>query len=129
MQIAPIDDTPQARTLCAFTVLHHLCPNWGGRLILSLGLNPQGAALALASHTPHATPGAIDAPTLLARLLEERQWHPHDLSFADPAALKHFDTGAIALLPQDDLLRRAWLTSAPRLFPRERPPHRTLWLT
>jgi urocanate hydratase len=230
MQTVPVDDTPQARTLRAFTILHALRPNWGGQLILSIGLNPQGSALALASHIAGAVcltlepdpatarealrsgscdfvvntldealramknevrkhhplsvglqgnpsevfaelldrgvapqlittltaepdhtptlrafqshgaailnfgnlppiPDAIEATTLLATFLEERQWHAHDLAFEDLAALKHFDTRATDLLPDDDHLRRTWLHSASRIFPRERPPHRTLWLT
>ena len=40
----------QIRTLRAFTALHQLRSDWGGALILSLGLNPQGAALALAAN-------------------------------------------------------------------------------
>ena len=53
----------------------------------------------------------------------------YEFTFPTPAALKEFDAAALALLPQDDHLRRTWLTAAPRLFPRERPPLRTLWLT
>jgi hypothetical protein len=43
-------DSLQTQTLRTFTVLHHLRPNWGGQLILSLGLGPRGSALAIASN-------------------------------------------------------------------------------
>jgi urocanate hydratase len=50
----PLTETIQSRTLRTFTVLHHLRPDWGGALILACGLNPAGAALALASNVAGA---------------------------------------------------------------------------
>jgi urocanate hydratase len=44
------DDDSQARILRTFTVLSTLRQDWGGALILSCGLGPQGASLALASN-------------------------------------------------------------------------------
>ena len=230
MQTALIDDTPQARTLRAYTILHHLRPNWGGSLILSIGLNPQGAALAMAANvvgavclsleqdptiarealrsgacdfvvntldealramknevrkhqplsvglqgnlseilkellergvapqlatdltgaathnealrtlqsqgtqilnfSPHPSPpGTLDANQLLEAFLKDHQWSSHTFPFPDRESLRHFDTTAITLLTEDDHLRRTWLNIAPRLFPRERPPTRVLWLT
>jgi urocanate hydratase len=43
------DDTQQT-VLRSFTLLHSLRQDWGGALIIACGLNPQGAALALASN-------------------------------------------------------------------------------
>ena len=43
-------DNTQARILRTFTLLHALRQGWGGALIVACGLNPQGAALALASN-------------------------------------------------------------------------------
>ena len=40
----------QSRTLRTFTALYQLRTDWGGALILSIGLGPQGAALAFASN-------------------------------------------------------------------------------
>jgi Urocanase Rossmann-like domain len=212
----PPQDTIQLRTLRAFTLLHHLRPNWGGQLILNIGLNAEGAAVALASNIAGAVclsleqnpattrealrTGACDfvvntldealralknqvrqhkplsvglqgnqsqildevlergvapqlvinltdpeaaltlqsqgatilnteANLLLAEILQTNQWTAHDYPQPNPAALKSFDTQTATHLPPDDALRRAWLTAAPRLFPRERPPHRVLWLT
>jgi urocanate hydratase len=208
-----LNDSIQLRTLRAFTLLHHLRSNWGGSLILNIGLtdhsiplasnivgavclsleqNPAKARLALrtgacdfvvntldealramknevrqskplsvglqgnesailheilerglapqlvtnltASEPLQAfqahgtiTLNSEEAATLLASVAEKNQWIAHDYPQPNPAALKSFDTHAAILL--DDPLRRTWLTAAPRLFPRETPPHRTLWLT
>ena len=40
------NETLQLRTLRAFTLLHHLSPDWGGQLILNIGLNDQSIPLA-----------------------------------------------------------------------------------
>jgi urocanate hydratase len=203
-------DTPQLRTLRAFTLLHHLRPNWGGSLILNIGLSDQAIPLAsnivgtvclsleqdpatarnalrtgacdfvvntldealramknevrqhkalsvglqgnqsqilqeilergvapqLVTNLPDPTDFQIqgattftpgEAATLLKSIIEQNQWTARDFPQLNPAALKSFDTHAAALLNDD--LRRTWLTAAPRLFPRETPPHRTLWLT
>lgn len=40
----------QASILRTFTVLHHLQPNWGGALILNIGLDAKGTALSLAAN-------------------------------------------------------------------------------
>jgi Urocanase Rossmann-like domain len=216
MSSALSNDTPQLRTLRAFTLLHHLRPDWRGSLILNLGLDPQGTAVALASniagavclsleqdpaiarqalrsgacdfvvntldealramknevrqHKPLSvglqgnqseildeifergvapqlvtglvdpaalqkfqTQGAIvftdvEAATLLASIAEESQWTAHDFPQLTSAALKSFDIHTAEILPPEDTFRRTWLAAAPRLFPRETPPHRVLWL-
>jgi Urocanase Rossmann-like domain len=210
-------DTPQFRTLRAFTLLHHLHSDWRGSMILNLGLDSQGAAVALASniagavclsleqdpatarqalrsgacdfvvntldealramknevrqHKPLSvglqgnqsqilgeilergiapqlvtgladsaarqnfqTQGAIllndvEAAALLAAIADENQWTAQDFPQPTSSALRSFDLHAVETLPSDDTLRRTWLASAPRLFPRETPPHRVLWLT
>ena len=43
-------DDKQQTILSIFTLLHSLRQDWGGALIIACGLNPQGAALALASN-------------------------------------------------------------------------------
>ena len=235
---APISEFLQASTLRAFTALHQLRPHWGGALILSCNLGPQGSALALASniagavclsveqdpaaaraalrsgvcdflvntldealramknevrrHRPlsvglhakppqvleellirgvapqlaacvpiHATffptyaaffrafhnqgsillnlgdhpliPGSVDSASLIDTLRQsqprDRQWTEHEFMLPDSAALRSFDEAAAHLLAPDDAFRRTWLTSVARLFPRERPPRRVLWLT
>jgi urocanate hydratase len=78
---------------------------------------------------PPPVPGAIGATSFLSSLLSGRQWTAHDFSFPNLAAVKSFDAAAATILSPDDSLRRTWLTTAPRLFSRERPPHRVLWLT
>ena len=213
MPEAAINDTPQLRTLRAFTLLHHLHPNWGGKLILNIGLTDQSIPLAstiagavclslepdpatarqalrtgacdfvvntldealramkneVRQHKPLSvglqgnesqilqeilergvapqlvtnltdpetrqafrTQGANllnrdEAATLLTSILEQNKWTAHDYPQPTPTALKFFDTQAATLF--NDTLRRTWLAAAPRLFPRETPPHRTLWLT
>ncbi len=215
----------QSATLSAYTILHQLQPDWGGALILNIGLNPEGSALALASNIagatcltlesdptlaraalrtgacdfvvntldealralkneirqhrplsvglegnlatildeliargvspqlisttipdPHLTsfqshgtpiltltddliPGAINTTSLLNNLLHQNHWTTQDLTFPDTQTLRDFDARALAQLPLEDTVRRAWLTAAPRLFSRERPPHRVLYLT
>ena len=216
----------QAATLRAYTILHQLQPTWGGALILNIGLNEQGSALAFASNiagaacltiepdpataraalrttacdfvvntldealralkneirkhrplsvglegnpapildellargvapqlvattindpalttfqsqgTPILTltndlaiPGAVNTTNLLNNLLNQNHWTTQDLNFPDTKTLHNFDASALAQLPPEDTLRRTWLTAAPRLFSRERPPHRVLYLT
>ncbi len=74
-------------------------------------------------------PQTLVASTLIDAISHDRHWTIHELQFSDSATLRSFDTQAAAILPANDLLRRTWLTSAPRLFTRERPPTRALWLT
>jgi urocanate hydratase len=220
----------QEPTLRAFTILHQLHQDWGGSLLLNIGLNSQGSALALASniagavcltleedpttaraslrsgaadfvvntldealraikneirqHRPlsvalqgdlapnleellergvapqlfcnstatvpnyaqrfHATgaliidlndpttepePHTLVASTLINTLSHDHNWTTHEFHFPDSATLRSFDTQATVILPANDHLRRTWLTSASRLFTRERPPTRVLWLT
>jgi hypothetical protein len=231
---AVIPDTAQTLTLRTFTILHTLRQNWGGSLILSCGLNPEGAALALASNIagavclsieedpktlkdalrsgscdfivntldealrtmknevrkhlplsvglqgnpsavleellargvspelfmdftpnpnqdpPHIEPtrrfksqgatilsfsntpsieGEIDANALLNTLTQTNQWRLYTFPFETLAARRAFDTQALALIPAEDHLRRRWLQAAPGILQRERPIHRTLWLT
>jgi hypothetical protein len=208
-------DSLQLRTLRAFTLLHHLHPNWGGKLILNIGLTDQSIPLAstiagavclslepdpatarnalrtgacdfvvnsldealramknevrqakplsvglqgnqsqilneilkrgvapqLVTNLTHPksrqafrTQGAPllngdEAATLLTSIAQQNHWTAHDFPQPTPAALKSFDLHATTLLDPNDTLRRTWLAAAPRLFPRETPPHRALWLT
>jgi urocanate hydratase len=46
----PLPNSAQERTLRTFTLLHSLRQDWGGALLIACGLNPHGAALALASN-------------------------------------------------------------------------------
>lgn len=50
----------QSFILRAYTALHQLRRTWGGSLILSLGLDPQGAALSIAASIAGAVSLAID---------------------------------------------------------------------
>lgn len=50
LRMPPSLNPAQTLTLRTFTILHTLRQNWGGELILFCGLNPDGAALALASN-------------------------------------------------------------------------------
>ena len=227
-----IADNPQTRTLRAFTLLHALRQDWGGALIIACGLNPQGAALALASNIAGAVSlnveddpaalkealrtgscdfivntldealramknevrkhrplsvglqgnpahileellergvspqlfadltnnpahhkaahsfqssgalivrfdsnpgfeadGAIDADALIDTFVHPRHWHLRSFALDTPAALRAFEAQALSLITEDDSFRRRWLQSAPRILQRERPIHRTLWVT
>jgi Urocanase Rossmann-like domain len=53
-------DQTQPQVLRTFTTLHHLHPIWGGQLILSLGLDPAGAALSIAANIAGAVSLAVD---------------------------------------------------------------------
>jgi urocanate hydratase len=53
-------DQTQPTILRTYTILHQLRPSWGGSLILSLGLNPAGAALSVAANIAGAVSLAID---------------------------------------------------------------------
>ena len=78
----------------------------------------------------HPAPiGSADAAALLAKVLNLRHWAAHEFQLANSAELRSFDSTAANLIPEDNPLRRVWLTSASRLFTRERPPRRFLWLT
>jgi len=228
----PSPDESQSRILRTYTTLFHLRQHWGGALILSLGLNEQGAALSVAAnitgavslaidndpahlrevvrtgavdftvttldeavramknevrkHTPlsvalnagpiptlaeilerglapqlfatflpphpriteaavnlhtlgatlidfttspQPTPGFHSGQSILDSLVEDQGWTLQTFTFDTPAALRAFDAKALVLMPPEDTLRRRWLESAPRLLQRQRPPHRTLWLT
>ncbi len=50
----------QPQILRTYTTLHQLRPNWSGSLILSLGLNPEGAALSTAANIAGAVSLATD---------------------------------------------------------------------
>ncbi len=66
----PLYDTLQTRTLRTFTVLHHLRQDWGGALILSCGLGPQGAALSIAANIAGAVCLSIEeSPTVAHQAL------------------------------------------------------------
>jgi urocanate hydratase len=60
MHLEPNRDETQPRILRAYTILHQLRPLWGGGLIVSLGLDQQGAALSIASNIAGAVSLAID---------------------------------------------------------------------
>ncbi len=53
-------DQTQPQVLRTFTALYRLRQNWGGSLILSLGLDPAGAALSMAANIAGAVSLAID---------------------------------------------------------------------
>jgi Urocanase Rossmann-like domain len=61
------NDTPQFRTLRAFTLLHHFRPDWRGALILNFGLDPQGTAVALASNIAGAVCLSLEQDPATAR--------------------------------------------------------------
>ncbi|WP_035348937.1 hypothetical protein [Edaphobacter aggregans] len=98
-------------------------------------LRSLGAALIDFSETTAPQPEFQPSQSLLTPLLEARGWTLQTFTFDTPATLRHFDAEALALLPptptpdDPDTLRRRWLEAAPRILQRQRPPHRTLWLT
>lgn len=53
-------DAIQSQILRTYTTLFQLCPDWGGSLVLSLGLPPHGAALSIASNIAGAVSLSID---------------------------------------------------------------------
>src|SRR4051812_1378485 len=59
------NDSLQLRTLRAFTLLHHLRPDWGGQLILNIGLGDQ--AIPLASNIAAAVCLSLEQDPALAR--------------------------------------------------------------
>ncbi|HEY6375291.1 MAG TPA: hypothetical protein VIX90_07170 [Edaphobacter sp.] len=243
MSSDPTPDRTQPEILRTYTALHQISPTWGGQLILSLNLNPAGAALTIAANIAGAVclgidndpthlrdvvrTGAADfivntldeairamknevrkhaplsvalnadpiltlneildrglspqlfstflppsslAPeqssiltqaahqfqsqgaslidfsgesnsyptlftpsdALLTPILAERHWTLQTHTFDTPAALRAFDAKALTILSHEaphDTLRRRWLEAAPRILQRQRPPHRSLWLT
>ena len=237
MSRQPTTEHTQSQILHVYTALHQLRTDWGGSIILSLGLNQQGCALSIAStiagavsltidndpahlreatrsgavdftvnsldealramknevrkHTPLAValsadpihaldeilerglapqliasflplsprisqaaatlhtlgaalidfteatelpPGFRSSQALLAPLLEEQRWTLQTFTLDTLAALRAFDARALALLASAEpthpnTLRRRWLHIAPRILPRQRALHRTLWLT
>jgi Urocanase Rossmann-like domain len=211
-------ESTQTRTLLTFTTLYALHQNWPGSLILNIGLDDSGTALALASnivgaacltlepnpillrtalrlgacdfivntldealrtmkneirkHRPLSVGLGGNPEPLLAEILERGvlpqlfttptqttiptqteaaatfqsqgatiltlepappppnpNWNLQTFPFQTPSELQTFDIQALNLLPPEDNLRCRWLQSAPRIFHRERPLHRTLWLT
>ena len=72
---------------------------------------------------------SLDANATLNTFIHDRQWLLHSFPFDTTTALRAFDVHALALLPEDDLLRRRWLQAAPKILQRERPISRALWVT
>lgn len=92
-------------------------------------LHTIGATLIDFTEATEHIPGSQSAQTILTPLLKDKGWTLQTFTFETPAALRAFDATALSLLPPEDNLRRRWLESAPRILQRQRPPHRTLWLT
>jgi urocanate hydratase len=88
-----------------------------------------GATLINFTEASEPIPGIQSAQTILAPLLKNTGWTLHTFTFETAPALRTFDAKALNLLSPEDNLRRRWLESAPRILQRQRPPHRTLWLT
>jgi urocanate hydratase len=99
--------------------------------ILELGLLPQLFTSPI--HTEAASIFQSQGATILnleATLPPNNpNWHLETFTFNTPNELRTFDTQALSLLRENEYLRRRWLQTAPRILHRERPPHRTLWLT
>jgi hypothetical protein len=72
---------------------------------------------------------SLDANATLNTFIHDRQWLLHSFPLDTTTALRAFDVHALALLPEDDLLRRRWLQAAPKILQRERPISRALWVT
>ena len=202
----PETDDLQTRTLLTFSALTDLPQEWPGALIVGLGLEADGLALALAANIAGAAclliepdpalcrasmrVGAVDflvntvdeslrvlkneirqkkplsvalqlgLEPALTELLERgvlptlflagtgveplkaeavRVWgalgcalalpatdvNPMTHSFADGTGLRSFDQQVLADTAVDDPMR-PWIVAAPRLFHRDRPPHRVL---
>lgn len=73
--------------------------------------------------------GFFSSEALVDRVLQQNHWQSKTFYFATSSALREWDAKALSVLPESDALRRRWLNSIPRFFPRQRPPQRTLWLT
>jgi hypothetical protein len=56
----PTPDPIQSLVLRAYTALYQLRPDWGGSIVLSLGLNPSARALSFASNIAGAVSLSID---------------------------------------------------------------------
>jgi Urocanase Rossmann-like domain len=54
-------------------------------------------------------------------------WQLRIFTFPTSAELRAFDAVALSLIPEEDRIRRQWLSSVARILPRER--HRALWLS
>jgi len=61
--------------------------------------------------------------------LEENKWSIATFSFASPSDLRAFDQEIREHLNLNDEVRQRWMTGAPRVFQRQRPPHCCLLLT
>jgi hypothetical protein len=92
-------------------------------------LHSLGAALIDFTDSAQPPPGFRPGQSLLNPLLEARDWTLHTFTFETPTSLRHFDAEVLARLPSEDTLRHRWLEAAPLILQRQRPPHRTLWLT
>ena len=91
-------------------------------------LRSLGARLVHFGDTP-APVGFLDSATLIDGFIEQRHWSLYSFACKSATDLRSFDAGALAQLPSGDTLRRRWLEAAPRILQRQRPPHRSLWLT
>ena len=60
MNLPPLTDTVQPRILRSYTTLDQIRADWGGSLILSVGLDARGAALATAANITGAVSLSID---------------------------------------------------------------------
>ena len=73
---------------------------------------------------------SVRAAALLSHaVLEEKKWFVATFSFASPSDLRTFDQEIRGHLKLNDEVRQHWMTGAPRVFQRQRPPHCCLPLT
>jgi hypothetical protein len=93
----------------------------------------QTAGASLIDFTDQPPPSPFTSgDKLLTSLLTKRNWTLQTFTFDTAATLRAFDARALTLLSPDhpdDTPRRRWLEAAPRILQRQRPPHRSLWLT
>ncbi len=66
---------------------------------------------------------------LLEAFLRERGWTMATRTAADAEEMQKIDAKALALLPQEDAMRRQWMEAALKYFRRELPLRRVLWMT
>jgi hypothetical protein len=74
-----------------------------------------------------SAPEGLSAASVLEAFLSTHPWQLRTFTFPTAAELRAFDARALSLLSAEDRLRRQWLVSAARVFPRER--QRVLWLS
>jgi hypothetical protein len=89
---------------------------------------PPGTIIADFDHSFAGVPGVFDAQLKLKAFTQQRGLHLEAFRFDSAEGLRAFDSLLLRIMPGNDP-RHRWCAAAPRIFHRERPYRRVVFLT